>query len=733
MRIPFVIAMLALVMACASKMQEIDQLAAQGDWITAIDECAKELAENPKNVEAKSKLYQLRLLAAEHYYHEGAGLLETGRLDEAISQFQQGLIASPGHEKLGKALEHALIKRESRRIYVEAKRNLDAGKSRESLELLTKALDIWPGHPEARTLHGRIQAQLAAPAERDLISGNGALITINFSNTNLKTAFEYISHLVGINVVFDDAVNDVPVTLFAENIPFTQALRLLLATTNTFYKQINHNTILIANDTKDKRAQYDDQRVQVFHLKALGAKDMADILKGVLTLDRLVVNEDINALVIRNTPQMLEQVGSVIALNDRKPAEVLLEVELLEVNRSKAEQLGFDFGSTVILRFSDFTLSDDLADVFLDGVVTVPAITFRYFKQKVDAKILANPRLRSLSRKEAQIHIGDRVPLRTSTILDATGQTRTTFEYKDIGIKLHILPVVHLDNSTTVKLGLEVSALGQNLGTQAEPAYSIGTRNAETIMLLRDGETAVLGGLIREEERKMVISIPGLGDMPGIGNLLSNKDESANRTDVLLTITPRIIRPLDLPLNAQFSFYSGTERNYSTLPIFAEYGPQAPKQPEMLAPALVQASLTDQPSAEDSKPADSGQVVFASPIFEAGRGSDLELPLTLPDMSCSECAFALRFDPRALEYQGIVDEQHVVTNVTAEDGQDLKTVRIGYATPQAGDAEGRSPAHGVRIRFKTLQPGSSTLGLGCGDSGSDDHTECASAAKVIIK
>jgi general secretion pathway protein D len=277
--------------------------------------------------------------------------------------------------------------------------------------------------------------------------------------------------------------------------------------------------------------------------------------------------------VVRDTEDVIKLSERIIDNNDRKPAEMILEVEILEVNRTKAEKLGLDFGtySTTINVPPSGTvpLYGASAAFKAAATISIPPLTFRLFKQDVDAKILANPKIRVINGRPAKIHIGDRVPLRASTIVDATGQTRTTYDYKDIGIKLVAEPTIYLDNSALVKLGLEVSSLGENLGTANDPAFKIGTRNAETFMLLRDGETAILGGLIQDQELNTRIKVPGLGDIPALGSLFTSYDDQTTRTDVLLTITPRVVRGWDVPTRLAREFYSGSENVYSDKPLFA--------------------------------------------------------------------------------------------------------------------------------------------------------------------
>ena len=394
-------------------------------------------------------------------------------------------------------------------------------------------------------------------------------ISLNFKDTNIKTAFAFLSQSFKINIIFDESVKEQTITLFAKDVTFRQALNLMLSTSKMFYQAISKNTILIAADTKSKREQYEEYIIKTYQLRTVEAKQMSEIIKGVLKVNKLVVNESMNNIMVRDSKSILDLVSKIIEINDRRPAELLLDVEILEVNRNKAEQLGIDYGSVITTEFPNADpVNITLGAALNSGTVTLPNVTFRYFKQDVDAQTLANPKIRVINQKPAKIHIGDRVPLRSSTIQNAAGQTQTSYEYSEIGIRLDVNPVIHYDNTVTVQLSLEVSSLGQNLGTPEEPTYSIGTRNTQTQMLLKDGETAVIGGLIRDEERSNTIKVPGFGSIPIIGSLFRSKDNSLGRTDVLLTITPKIIRGWDIPRKSLQNIHSGTADRFSSEPLF---------------------------------------------------------------------------------------------------------------------------------------------------------------------
>lgn len=616
---------------CASTgLRQAESLAARGEWLKAVMEYRAEYENHPGNVEIKSSLRQAELRAAEYYYQRGLRRLAEKDFDNAIAQFELGLAAMPNHEKIRSVLNSALGKKEAERLYVEAKRFLDIRQYPKAQAALVKAQRYSPGDERIEAALEQVEQASRAATEGEYVLSSDEPVTLSFRDASLRTAFNFLSESFGINVIFDESVEDRSVTLFARNVSFKQALQLLVATTRTFHKRIGPKTLLIAPDTKEKRGQYEDYIIRTFELTNADAKAMADQLKGVLSLQKVVVNPALNTITIRDTEEVLNLAEKLIRANDRQPAEMILEVEILEVNRQKARQLGFDYGSSITATFPEYPVSESFVDTLEQGTVTLPSITFRYYKQNVDAKILANPKIRVLDGKEAKIHIGDRVPLRSSTIQEATGQTRTTFQYTDIGIRLIVEPQIQMDNSTLVKMALEVSSLGQNLGTPTEPAFSIGTRNAETYMLLRDGETAILGGLIRDEERTSRLSIPGLGDIPILGGLFfSETDDSILRTDVLLTITPRVIRPWDMPPEDTRKLYSGTAERYGIRPLISPNGVKAAAARDVLpAPKKEKATLK-----------------FGQENYSMAPSERILVPLELIGLSGSgEIPVRLRFD-----------------------------------------------------------------------------------------
>lgn len=708
--------------ACASPIRQAEDFAAQDEWLKAVLEYRKASTENPKDVEYRSRLRQAELKAADFYYQRGARQLEQGNVDGAIVEFQQGLAALPDHSKLQQAMGDALARKESGALYDEGVALRDAGKLEDARGKFQRALQAYPRHQGAAAAESAMESAEREESEGGLALSSRTPVTLNFRQIDLKQAFEFLARSFGINIIFDEGLKSVPVTLMAKDVTFEQGLNLLLTTTKSFSKRIGPNTLLIAPDTKEKRGQYEDHLVRSFSLNTVRAKEMADILKGLLTIKKLVVNEQLNTLVVRDTTEVLRVAERIIEANDRKPAEMILDVEILEVNRNKAERLGLDLGGYQIsATVPAFPIGTAWATARDAGTLTIPATTFRFFKQDVDAKTLANPKIRVMHGRAAKIHIGDRVPLRAATIQDSTGQIRTTYDYREIGIRLLAEPTINLDNSTLVKLGLEVSTLGENLGTANEPAFRIGTRNADTFMLLRDGETAILGGMIRDEERNTRVRVPGLGDIPIVGALFTSYDDSSGRTDVLLTITPRVVRGWDLPPPGIREFYSGTENVVSDQPVIPEIqvaeaisGTDRPRQPGMPGATPTPTGPTSV-AAESSRPSPRGRVpklAFDLPTYEVAPGQEVEIRLTAADLGgIGSLPVDLLFNPQLLEFVAAERGDVSLSSYEVETGgvnRGLLGLRAAVSSAAAEETDNRS-ATLMRVRLRGTKEGVSYL------------------------
>jgi general secretion pathway protein D len=555
--------------------------------------------------------------AATHFLAAGSALAREGRYQEAIEKYEMGLLAQPKNAELQQARQTAVGRKELGRLYAEGQRAKSVG-NYDLAETLYQRAASFDGQNEGLKKELTDLDRMKKGEEQRFVLAafrSQSPVAVNFRDAKLKDALQVVCEPYNLNFVFDKNADNLDVSVSARNVNFEQAFNMLLQAANAGYKVLGPNSIFIYEDTPDKRKQYADLYFKTFHLSTLKAERMAEILKSSMEIKTLVANNDLGTIQVRDTRDTLDVVDKLIAANDRKPAEVMLNVEVIEIDRNKSDQLGIDWGSqvsvtppnsatsvasTAATAATTTTTASTVAGLTLQGLMngaplvnqttlTLPTVTLNYLKSTVNARTLSNPRVRTVDGQPAKIHVGDRVPLQSASIQDATGQSRTMYEYHDIGIALDVIPKYHLDDSIFVDLNVEVSSLGQNLGSAAAPAYAIGTRNVHTTMILREAETAVLGGLISETEQHSLngLPLPGLDPNGILGHLFGNHGDTGQRTELILTITPYLVRSQSLPGRSNTDFYSGTDKDYSTRAGY-DYLKKAPaaKQPPryMLTP-----------------------------------------------------------------------------------------------------------------------------------------------------
>jgi general secretion pathway protein D len=202
--------------------------------------------------------------------------------------------------------------------------------------------------------------------------------------------------------------------------------------------------------------------------------------------------------------------------------------------------------------------------------------------------VLANPRIRVKNKEKAKVHIGDRVPVITTTAAATGGFVGESVSYLDVGLKLEVEPLIHIGDEVSMKVGLEVSNIVREIisTTSSSRTYQVGTRNANTVLRLKDGETQILAGLINDEDRRTANRIPGLGELPVAGRLFSSTRESRVKTEIVLLITPRLVRTIDRPDNSVIEFSAGTEASTGAAPggIQTPFIPPQPPAPKPIQP-----------------------------------------------------------------------------------------------------------------------------------------------------
>ena len=581
--------------ACSTITPELrlaQELEEQQNWDRAVAAYREALRQDPLSKDLAEKLTMVKTRAAQSHFQRGRQFLKNKRLPEALQEFQIAIGLNPVKLEHHAALGDAIRLRDARRALQHAEKLVNLGRLEEAMAAYEGAIELDPTLTQA--LEG-ITALALEQKARKTIGGTAEAVTLRFQNTRLKQVFEILARTANLNIMFEKDVRDDLVTIFTKNTPFDEALNLILITNQLFARRVAPNTLLIIPDTKQKRQQYQDLMIRTFYLSNAKAKDTANLLRTILETKRVYVNEKLNAVVIRDQPAKLFLAEQIILANDRPDSEVVLDVEVLEVTRREQEKLGLTFGQEIRAGFfppgttafstgpQTFTY-EQLTGLGTDALLfTLPSsLLLEFFKTESGAKTLASPKLRVGNNQKASINVGDKQPILLSTTNVVPGQaatgalpttsTVTSIEFKDTGIKLNLEPTIHLTGEITIKLKIEITSLGELVQLQADPLieqFRFGTRNAETTLTLRDGETVVLAGLIREDNRKTRTPLPGLDDVPFIKDLFS-KDIQKQTTEIIIAITPRIVRHVKTPSPAKQLLWSGTANHFATKPLFSE-------------------------------------------------------------------------------------------------------------------------------------------------------------------
>ena len=408
-------------------------------------------------------------------------------------------------------------------------------------------------------------------------------VSLELRDANIKVVFEALSRATGINFILDkDIKPDTKATIFIKKARIEDAIEMVLSSNGLKKKVLTENTAFVYPNTLVKLKDYQDLVIRSFYFTNTSAKQVAVLLKSMLKTKDIFVDDRLNMLVMRDTPEVIKIAEKLVAANDLEDPEVMLEIEVLEVSRSRLQELGIEYPSRIALNslipittvtsgagagvIASSTVNS-ATQLTLEGLLNTkknrfdvspnPAVNFR--KINGDVNLLSNPRIRVKNNEKARILVGDKVPIITTTSTANVGISENV-QYVDVGLKLDVEPRITLDDFVNIKIGLEVSSLGERTITRnGATVFTIGTRNANTVLRLKNGETQVLAGLILDDERKNASKVPGLGDIPLLGRLFSNQEDRKSKTEIVLAITPRIIVNISQPKSEISEYWSGTE------------------------------------------------------------------------------------------------------------------------------------------------------------------------------
>jgi len=551
------VVMLILVAGCSgNSIYRKAQLAeSRGDWDEAVISYLEAVRLHPENIAYRAALMRAKIQSAQQHFKLGKQFREAGVPERAMVEYRKAVELDPSNQ---------YAESELRKVIEE----INAAQEGRTPRTISEMKDGVEG----------IQAQPPVLNPRSTEP-----IDLIFSEpASVLDIYRALGQAFGVNVLFDPKLKDQEISIVLNEVTALSGLEILMRTVGHFYKVLDQHSIIIADDTPQNRRTYEDQVIQTFFLDNAEVKDVMTMVRSLIGAKHVAANEQLNAIVLRDTADKVKVAEQIIRANDKAKAEVVVDVELLEINTSTLLELGLslsenrlsispDFGgatadgggATNTVRFSDLEFINEN-----NWMLTIPSFFVDFMKSNGDAQALAQPKLRITEGEKGNLTIGDRVPIPTTTFntQNAGGAGGvipvTSFQYQEVGIKIEIEPRVHHNEEVTLEVNVEVSSIADFVtgsGGQQQPV--IGTRNIQTNIRLRDGETNFLAGLIRSEEGQSETGIPGLSDIPVLGRLFKRTSNDNRRTDIVLVLTPHVIRRADITERDLMPIWVGTEAN----------------------------------------------------------------------------------------------------------------------------------------------------------------------------
>ena len=606
----------ALLAGCASSsvLTESRELFDAGRGEEALAVLEKATRENPGDRAYRVEYFRQRDLLVTRWLAQAESMRLAGQFDTAAMLHRRVLAQDPANARAQQGLAQVESDIRHRTLVADAEKLVKAGKYRDAQDTLRPVLVEDPAHREARRLQRQIDEKTLKPAIATprLRIASAKPVSLELRDVTVRAVFDVLARAANVNFVFDKDVRaDQKTTIVVRDATIEDAIQLVLVANQLEQKILNERTALVFPSTPGKRREYQELAVKSFYLANADVKQTATMIRTILKTRDVFIDEKLNLVVIKDTPSNIRFAERLIAAQDLAEPEVMLELEVLEISSNRLLELGLKFPDSVAWSLVGGGTSTSTGTTSIGattgtttttttgtpGVVSLPEwlnrssnlvrltftdplflLTLR--QQDGTTSLLANPRIRVKNKEKAKILIGERVPVFTTTAAATGGFVSQSVSYLDVGLKLEVEPLIYLEDEVGIKVGLEVSTITGTVGNAASGtlAYQIGTRNASTSLRLRDGETQILAGLINKQDSRSANRVPGLGDLPIVGRLFSSTSDTNNKTEIVLLITPRLLRTLARPDAGTSEFAAGTEGSSVSLPVSV---------PEPPPPALV--------------------------------------------------------------------------------------------------------------------------------------------------
>ena len=667
---------IGLLQGCAHPaLREADELLRANQLAQADAVLGSALKSAPQDPALRSAQLRVREQRVSRWLVQIEGLRAAQRWDEAQALLDQLLQLEPQHPRAqALAVELPRGRRHELRLQ-EARQQLKAGRPGMADALLREILAENPLHAGARQLQNQIaQARPLESGAQELGPAFQVPVTLEFRDAPLRQIFEALSRSSQVNFVFDREVRtDARASIFLRNVTLDEAMRVLLSTQQLDRKLLNEHSVLIYPNSQAKQREHQELITRTLYLSNADVKQVQNLVRTIAKVRDLHIDERLNLMVVRDTPEVVRLVEKLIASVDLPEPEVMLDVEVMEIGSDQVEALGLQWPEQVQygLVGADGTMG---GTVLLGqrggfrGAIANPALVATLKGTAGQVNLLANPKIRVRNREKAKVQIGQKLPIFTTTTnFTGTTSVAASVSYLDVGLKLDVEPTIQLDGDVIIRMGLEVSnVIKEMTGPGGTTAYATGTRNASTTLRLNDGETQVLAGLINDEDRSAAQGVPGLSRLPLLGRLFGVTTDTRNKTEVVLLITPRIVRNVPLPDVRLTQLPAGTDASPGAFSSLLRPATAAPAAPAPTLSASTQAptmapTMASVPAAlPPAGPGDTGAAAAAA-AAAAGEAVLLQLettPEVVPEGTVSvvlrqaspmTVRGSLRYDPALLQ------------------------------------------------------------------------------------
>ena len=703
----------AVVAGCAAggAFRKGETAARAEEWDRAVEHYRRAVQEDPRNVAYRTALQRAMTSASRAHLDRARRHEADGALADAVREYRAAAELDPGN-------------------------TYAAGRARELERAIRDRIEASRPPAPIEEMRELARRETATPL---LDPASDEPLSLRFVNQRLRDILDFIGAAAGVNVSFDQQFQDRPYTVQLDGVTMEEALDQILMANQHFYKVLGPRSVIVAPETPQKRAQYEEQVIRTFYVSNADVQELATLLSQIVrsgpqagVQPTIVPNVTSNTIAVRGTPAVVSVIERVIAANDKPRAEVIVDVEILEVSRERTRQFGLDLtqfsiGAEYAPDPSASRLPNGANARSGNFAFSVPAAVVKFLESDEETRVVAKPQLRGQEGATLTLNLGDEVPVPTTafTPIAAGGATvnpLTSFNYRPIGVIVEMTPRVTYENEIILDLEVENSTRGTNVNVAGQSLPTFGTRRVITRLRLRDGESNLLAGLLREEDRRSLKGLPGIANLPVIRRLLSSNDDTIRQTDIVMLLTPRIVRTHELTQDDVNPVRIGQPRRIGAGgPLRPDASPPDAAGDDAALPAPAGGGPSSAADAASAPAAAGPQVEVGAPDHDLQVGAG---PYTVPiavrgASQLSTLTLSLRYDPGVLRVAAVQEGSFMRqggADVTFAQDVDGAVGRVDLVLTRTGDRIGASGSGLLAaVVFEALRPGSATLtpsGLG---------------------